>query len=64
MTIHVVKKGDTIWNIAKQYNVSTGRIINDNAIADPKNLVIGQALIILIPKTVYTIRKGDTLASV
>lgn len=61
MFVHVVKRGDTIWSIARSYNVSPQRIISDNAIPNPQNLVLGQALLILIPKTVHTVTAGDTL---
>ena len=54
MFVHVVKRGDTIWSIARRYNVSPQRIISDNAIPNPQNLVLGQALLTLIPKTVHT----------
>lgn len=64
MILHVVKKGDTVWNLSQQYGVSPERIISDNNIVNPRNLVVGQALLILIPQTVYTVRPGDTLDSV
>lgn len=61
MFVHVVERGDTIWSIARRYNVSPQRIISDNAIPNPQNLVLGQALLILVPKTVHTVTAGDTL---
>lgn len=64
MRIHVVQRGDTVWKIARQYGVSPKRIISDNSIINPQNLPVGQALIILIPETVYTVRPGDTLFSI
>ncbi len=64
MFIYIVKKGDTIWNIANQYGVSPQRIITDNGLSGPNNLVIGQALIILIPETVYTVQPNDTLIKI
>lgn len=64
MRIHIVQKGDTVWKIARQYGVSPQRVISDNSIANPYNLPVGQALIILIPETVYTVRPGDTPASI
>ncbi len=64
MTIHVVRPGDTVWSLARQYRVSPSRIISDNGIRNSQNLVVGQALLILIPKTIYTVRPGDTLESV
>ncbi|MCI8589840.1 MAG: LysM peptidoglycan-binding domain-containing protein [Clostridiales bacterium] len=64
MRIHVVQPGETITGIAQIYGVSAARIISDNAISDPGRLVVGQALIILIPETTYTVMPGDTLFSV
>ena len=64
MYIHVVQQGDTIWNIASRYGVSTQRIIMDNGLASQPFLVEGQALIILIPEIIHTVRSGETLASI
>ena len=64
MTIHIVQPGDTVWKIAQIYGASPNRIISDNAIDNPRDLVIGQALLVLVPETVYTIRPGDTLSSI
>jgi len=64
MFIHIVKEGDTILQIANQYGVSPQRIISDNGLSSPNLLVIGQALIILIPETVYTVKAGDTLTQI
>ncbi len=64
MVIHTVRPGDTVWNLAKEYGVSPSRIISDNGIADPRALVAGQALVILLPETVYTVQPGDTLKSI
>ena len=64
MFIHIVRQGDTVWQLARQYGVSAGRIISDNGIQNPQHLPVGQALIILIPETVYTVRPGDTLGTI
>lgn len=64
MDIYTVKAGDSIWKIAKAYGVSPERIITDNAIANPEQLVIGQALLILSPKVVHKVRAGETLADI
>lgn len=61
MVIHTVQPGDTIWNLSRQYGVSPQRILSDNAVINPRNLVIGQSLLILIPEETYKIRRGDTL---
>lgn len=64
MVIHVVESGDTIWSIALQYGVSAQRILFDNDIVNPRDLVLGQALIILQPEVVHTVRQGETLRSI
>lgn len=64
MEIYVVQPGDTVLGIAARYGVSAQAIIESNHIIDPDNLVVGQALIILIPDVVYTAVPGDTLSAV
>lgn len=64
MVIHVVKQGETIYSIAKEYNTTPNRIIEDNELTNPNELVVGQTIVILYPKTIYTVEEGDTLLSV
>lgn len=64
MEIHVVERGDTVYSIAQRYGVPPEGIISSNHIIDPNDLVVGQALIILIPELIYTVRPGDTLSSI
>ncbi len=63
MEIHIVTQGETLQSIAMQYGVSAERIAFDNNI-DGTDLVVGQALIIAIPETIYTIQNGDTIQSI
>ncbi len=44
--IYVIKKGDTLIPIARQFGVTVGEIQEANGIADPRRLHIGQELII------------------
>lgn len=62
--IHVVKPGDTVASIADAYGVSPSRILYDNQISAAPFLVIGQALLILIPETVHVTAPGETLSAV
>lgn len=64
MTIHVVKEGDTIETIADQYGISSERIILENELPNPQQLVIGQSIGIRIPDVIYTVVAGDTITSV
>lgn len=64
MVIHVVKQGETITSIANIYNVNPERLILDNGINNPGNLVIGQTIVILFPIITYIIQEGDTLGDI
>ncbi len=61
MIIHVVQAGDTLSSIARQYGVTSERIIIENELPNPDNLVIGQSLGIRVPEVVHTVVEGDTL---
>jgi LysM repeat protein len=43
---HVVRPGETLYTIAKAYNVSTRTILDANKIPDPNRLSVGQKLFI------------------
>lgn len=64
MIIHVVQAGETIDTIAQKYEKSVESIIQDNELVNPSDLAIGQAIIIVYPKEVYTIQEGDTLEEI
>ena len=59
--IHIVKPGDTVTSIAAAYDVSPSRILYDNQIRSAASLVVGQALLILVPEEVHTVEGGETL---
>jgi spore germination protein len=64
MVIHVVNQGETIYSIAEDYDTTPNRIIEDNELSNPNNLVVGQTLVILYPSRIYTVEEGDTLLDV
>ncbi len=64
MTIYVVEPGDTIGSIAQQFGVTTERLIVDNELPNPDNLVVGQSIVVRVPEVVHTIVQGDTLTSI
>jgi len=61
MTIHTVRRGDTVYSIAREYGIPPTRLITDNILENPGRLVVGQDLIILYPTITHTVRGGDTL---
>lgn len=64
MDIYVVQAGDTIEKIADMYGVSAEKLIRDNELANPYNLLVGQAIIIVYPSKTYTVVEGDSLVSI
>ena len=61
MIIHTVKKGETLFSIAKEYAVPYNIIAALNGFEDPSRLSVGQAVIIREPKELYTVEESDTL---
>lgn len=64
MEIYIVQQGDSVSSVAEKYGISAGRIIADNSLLTPDRLAVGQALLILIPDIVHTVRAGETLFSI
>lgn len=64
MDIHVVTSGETVQEVANQYGVTPERIIIDNELPNPDNLVVGQSLGIRVPETVHTVVEGDSLFAI
>lgn len=63
MEIYIVSPGDTVTSVASRFGVSPSRLAFDNQVID-RELVVGEALLINIPQTTYTITEGDTLTSI
>jgi murein DD-endopeptidase MepM/ murein hydrolase activator NlpD len=57
----IIKKGDTIYSLSREYNVPVDLILKANGLEDGRLLKPGQKLV--IPST-YTVAKGDTLYSI
>lgn len=65
ISVYVVRKGDTLSEIAAMFNVSVNTIIWANNLSGPGSAHVGDTLIILpISGVKRTIVKGDTLASI
>ncbi|MDI9513774.1 MAG: LysM peptidoglycan-binding domain-containing protein [Bacillota bacterium] len=61
MRIHVVRPGESVYSISRLYDVPSQRIISDNELTDPEQLVPGQTLVILEGTRQYTVRPGDSI---
>lgn len=47
INIYIVKKGDTIWKIAKKYKTSMENIIKINELENPDSIDIGQKILVI-----------------
>jgi membrane-bound lytic murein transglycosylase D len=74
---HVVRRGDTLWSIARTHGVTMERLASDNGLARNGTLNIGQVLAIpgtaqlasadtsaVARSTTYVVRRGDSLSTI
>lgn len=70
---HVIQSGDTLWDLAQQYKVTTREIASWNGLSPKDYLKPGQTLVIwyevdkpvgIQRKVTYTVRRGDSLARI
>jgi membrane-bound lytic murein transglycosylase D len=74
---HVVRRGDTLWSIARTHGVSMDRIADRNGLSRSGTLSIGQVLSIpgtatlasndsssVSRSTTYVVRRGDSLSTI
>lgn len=47
MNMYIVKKGDTLWSIAKKYKTTVAKIVNTNNMEDENKLEIGQKVLVI-----------------
>ncbi len=64
MQIHVVRAGDSLWQLANLYRVTVDSIVQTNELSNPNRLVIGQSLVIPTQGELYVVRRGDTLFTI
>lgn len=75
---HVVRRGETLWSIARQHSISMDNLASTNGITRNSTLSVGQVLsipgtatlasidagAIAAEPTTYVVRKGDTLSRI
>lgn len=61
MIIYVVKPGDSVYSIARRYGIDPQKIISDNELTNPDNLVVGQTLVLITDTIPHTVVRGDSL---
>lgn len=63
MFIYTVKSGDDITSLSRRFGIPASRIVADNALRYPNNLVVGQHLIIMSNSMRHVIEEGQTMYS-
>ena len=71
VTVHIVQRGETLFRISLQYDVSMDDIIAINGITDPSSIQVGQRLLIPLEPVVivpdplsHIVRAGETLGRI
>ena len=64
MLIHVVRPGETVYAIARNYGVDPHRLMADNGVPADGSLAVGQTLVLRFPDTVHAVRPGETLTAI
>lgn len=71
VTIHVVQRGETLYNIAVRYGVTVSDLARINGIVNAGNILVGQRLLVptgeeqapALPQT-HVVQPGETLRSI
>lgn len=67
---YMVRRGDTLWGIARMYRISVARLAAINHISDPNLIYPGEVLQISVSGSTgdvgrtYIVRYGDTLSGI
>ncbi len=64
LIIHVVRPGESVYSISRLYDVSPSSIIEDNELAQPDRLVIGQTLVIMEGTRRHAVVRGESIFSI
>jgi murein DD-endopeptidase MepM/ murein hydrolase activator NlpD len=63
LTVILVQRGDTVFNVARRFGLSPQAIIDANALSEPYKLTRGQRLV-LPPSSVHVVNSGETVNSI
>lgn len=61
---YIVKKGDSLWAISKEYNIPLNELIKINSLTDLTLQINQELLVPKINKNIYIVEAGDTLWSI
>lgn len=49
--VHTMRKGDSLWGVAKRYNTTVKQLIKWNQLSDVRSIPIGKELVLWLPNT-------------
>ncbi len=64
MSIYVVEAGDTLSSVAARYGTTVSLLAENNGLSSEEALVVGQALVVLLPAETYTVQEGDSVYAI
>jgi spore germination protein len=64
MFIHIVEEGETLYSIANQYDISLAHLKSLNGIGEENRIVVGQAILVILPIRAHIVEEGDTLEGI
>lgn len=64
MIIHVVRPGETLWQISNNYGVPLSKTLSANKLPNPNQLLIGQSIIIPKEGVYHVVKRGESLWSI
>jgi LysM repeat protein len=65
--VHIVRRGETLYSIARRYGVNMWTIAHANGITNPNRIYVGQRLVIPTGQptgTVHVVQPGETLTRI
>ncbi|MGA9351417.1 MAG: LysM peptidoglycan-binding domain-containing protein [Anaerolineae bacterium] len=70
--VHVVRRGDTLYSVARRYGTTVNAIMQANGLQNSNRIYVGQRLIVPTSATAqpaatsgtYVVQRGDTLSSI
>ena len=60
--IHVIESGESFWTISRKYNMTVEQLMKANVNANPEKVKIGQALNLVLPKPLVSVKTIETKA--
>lgn len=70
--VHVVRRGDTLYSVARRYGTTVNAIMRANGLRDANRIYVGQRLVVstsgatqqAATSGTYVVQRGDTLSSI